>query len=365
MKILFMSTLSYRPQYYCGANTSTDQLCHGLMQKGHHVSVLAALRPDGRFTFMPRLKGRINWKLYGCKVSRDIVCGYPVWRSWLPWEAVGFVANKEKPDVIVVVAGEIVRLALAVKKTGVPLLMKLTDVEFHRHGGDFKELGLVPCVANSHFTANVYRKKFGVNTRVIYPIVRPDKYKTQSTRENVTFINPHPEKGPQIALAIARQCPDIPFAFYKTSILNEQQLAALNNQIAQLPNVTLYKAQDDMKNVYGKCKILLAPSVWEETYGRVATEAQMSGIPTVASTRGGLPEAVGSGGVVIDPDAPIDQWVAAVRKLWDDERYYAEMSAAALANVQRPEVNPERQLEAQIDALKAASGIAQPEFKSA
>ena len=39
------------------------------------------------------------------------------------------------------------------------------------------------------------------------------------------------------------------------------------------------------------------------TFGRIAVEPQFSGIPVVASDRGGLPEAVGPGGVLIDPAA--------------------------------------------------------------
>jgi glycosyltransferase involved in cell wall biosynthesis len=92
-----------------------------------------------------------------------------------------------------------------------------------------------------------------------------------------------------------------------------------------------------MRRVYGKCKILLVPSVWEEAYGRVVTEAQVSGIPAVASERGGLPEAVGRGGILIDPDGPIDHWVTAVRKLWHDDHCYAERSAAAVAHAERTE----------------------------
>ena len=64
----------------------------------------------------------------------------------------------------------------------------------------------------------------------------------------------------------------------------------------------------------------------------------MSGIPVVASTRGGLPEAVGSGGIVLDPDAPIADWVAVIKKLWQDPSYYTEMSTAASAYANRRDI---------------------------
>ena len=86
-----------------------------------------------------------------------------------------------------------------------------------------------------------------------------------------------------------------------------------------------------MKTVYGRTKILLAPSKWEEAWGRVASEAHCSGIPVVGSRRGGLPEAIGEGGIVLDYDAPLDDWVASIRQLWNDADHYDRLSAAALS----------------------------------
>ena len=94
-----------------------------------------------------------------------------------------------------------------------------------------------------------------------------------------------------------------------------------------------------MRKVYGECRILLAPSLWEEAYGRVATEAQLSGIPVVASDRGGLPEAVGPGGILVDPEGPIEEWVSAIRELWRNARYYSAISAAASAHAHRAELS--------------------------
>ena len=48
-----------------------------------------------------------------------------------------------------------------------------------------------------------------------------------------------------------------------------------------LPERYVFASRGDMRSVYAKCRILLAPSVWEEAYGRVVTEAQISGIPVV------------------------------------------------------------------------------------
>ena len=148
-----------------------------------------------------------------------------------------------------------------------------------------------------------------------------ERYQATSTRENITFINPHPSKGRDIAIEIARQCPEIPFVFVESWPLSDEHRAELTEKLAPLSNVTLRPPQDDMRGIYGKCRILLVPSVWEEAFGRVATEAQLNGIPVVASNRGGLPEAVGEGGILISPDRPIGEWVSAIRKLWNNASY--------------------------------------------
>ena len=102
---------------------------------------------------------------------------------------------------------------------------------------------------------------------------------------------------------------------------------------------------------------MLAPSTFEETFGRVATEAQASGIPVISSARGGLPETVGPGGILLDPNGPIDAWVKAIRKLWQDDTYYAEISAAALTHSQRPEITPAYQIAAWEEVLLNSAGI--------
>jgi glycosyltransferase involved in cell wall biosynthesis len=354
MRILFITAHSYLPQRYDGGVQAVNQLCHGLLTKGHQVSVLAGLTPEGAFGLKVRLKGRINAKLAGCKIARSTSLGYPVWYAWFPWEAVEYVVRKERPDLIVVTVTQPVRMALAARKTNTPILMLLQDVEFREHGGAFEELGQVPCVANSNFTATKYRNAFGVSPSVIYPFIDAAKYKTDTSRTNITFINPHPVKGRDIAIEIARQCPEIPFAFVESWPLSPDFRSELFARIKGIPNITFKPTQIEMRNIYGDCKILLAPSVWEEAYGRVVTEAQVSGIPVVASTKGGLPEAVGAGGVLLDPNQPISDWIAAVLKLWRDDGYYGALSAAARAHATMPELSFDYQIDAFEHAMRGA-----------
>ena len=141
-------------------------------------------------------------------------------------------------------------------------------------------------------------------------------------------------------MRIAGACPEIPFLFVESWKLEDDHRARIEETIAPLGNVTLENRTSDMKTVYGRTRILLAPSKWEEAWGRVASEAHCSGIPVVGSRRGGLPEAIGAGGVVLDYDAPLADWVAAVRRLWNDSEEYKRLSAAARSFLGAPGAQP-------------------------
>ncbi len=355
MIVLFVTSHPYLPQLHGGMQSSTNELCSALMARGHRVSVLAGLMPTGSTGLIGRIKIQINKRLVHRQVSRGAFSGYVVWRTWFPWEVLEYVANRERPDLIVVMAGDPVRMAMAAKQAGIPILMRLLNVERHLHGGRFEDLGDVPCVANSRFTANIYHNAYGVNPTVIYPSISPEKYKVRSSRENVTFINPDLSKGCDIALGVASLCPDIPFTFVESWQLSPAYRRELTDKLATLHNVTLLPPQDDMHKVYGKCKILLAPSIYEEAYGRVATEAQFSGIPVVASRRGGLPEAVGPGGIILDTERTIADWAAALRDLWWDHRLYTEISAAAVTYANREEMSFDYQVDAWERAMLAVT----------
>lgn len=78
----------------------------------------------------------------------------------------------------------------------------------------------------------------------------------------------------------------------------------------------------------------------------------------LASDRGGLPEAVGPGGVLLDPEKP-ERWIDAVRRLWYDKSYYSKLSTAAAAYSTRPEIDPEVQVFSLLRLAEQAISIAQ------
>lgn len=351
MRILFASGNGYTPEFSGGVQSSTDHLVRQCRAEGHDARVLSALFGDGLAGF----RARVGLKLTGRPAVADRIVGYPVYRAWRPWEAAADVARRFRPDVALVQCHNAVRIGKALAAEGVPLVLYHRNVEFGELGGDLRDMGAARYIANSAFTARAYASAYGIESAVIPPTIAFEKYATESTRETVTYINLYPEKGLEKAVELATACPDVPFLFVESWKLSPEAFAALETRLKPLRNIRLHRRTDDMRSIYGQTRLLLAPSRWAEAWGRVASEAQCSGIPVLASNQGGLPEAVGPGGVCLDYDAPLETWVRALRGLWDDRAAYATLSAAALAHAQRPQLQAATQFRTFMSVLEAAA----------
>jgi glycosyltransferase involved in cell wall biosynthesis len=85
-------------------------------------------------------------------------------------------------------------------------------------------------------------------------------------------------------------------------------------------------------------KILLAPSVWPEPFGRVAAEAMINGIPPLVGDRGALPDVLGGdfanggGGRVL----PIPEWMTPQQTRLPSEQEIEPWFDAVCALVGRP-----------------------------
>lgn len=336
MRILFATQHIHFPQGGGGAERNTHELSLALKEQGETPAVLCRLRPDGSWmSWSNRLRRMLPPRQ---EFPRDTMCGYPVFRGW-NMERAGEVVRRFRPDVIVVQATEPDLLLRVFAPYGIPTAVYFHEVEKIDHLKRLAGTGLT-VLANSDLTAQRLLEHCGLACHVILPLIEPRHYVTRTSAERALFVNTVPRKGVEIAFALAERRPDIPFDFVLNWTLALERVAELEARALKAGNITLHRPTGDMRSLYGTTRVLLAPSQWEEAWGRVATEAHINGIPVLGSNRGGLPQAIGPGGLVLPAQAPIEDWLAALSKLWDDPDRYEEFAQAARDYSKRAEIQP-------------------------
>ena len=348
MRILFVNGQAFLPQLVGGVETSTLDLCLTLQQKGHDPAIMSGLAHGDFLCLKNRAKSRFSGQRFPC----DMYQGLRVYRGWHIAAGLAEVTRKEKPDVVVVQGGLTNSFAIAAAslQLGLPTVYYAHDASLI-NAAPLPDLQGIEWIANSTFTATILRSRLSLPIHVIPPLMRAEMYRAKSSRRTVTMINPRPLKGGIIALAMAEQCPDIPFLFVEAWDRKDPEVAPLRARAAHLGNVMWLPVQKDMRRIYGQTRLILAPSQCPETWGRVVTEAQFLGIPTIASDMGALPETVGPGGLVIAAAADLDQWTQALRTLWDDSETYQRYSSAALNYSLRDEIAPDQIATKFIDSI--------------
>lgn len=145
-------------------------------------------------------------------------------------------------------------------------------------------------VAVSEYS-RAYLREFGRldSTLLHFPVFGDGPFKPVAEPDAgyVTMINPCLVKGLSIFLELAELFPETRFAAVPTWGGDETVL----RDLALLPNMTLLQPADDVGAVLREARVLLAPSLVPETFGYVAIDAMLRGIPVLAGNLGGQPEA--------------------------------------------------------------------------
>jgi glycosyltransferase involved in cell wall biosynthesis len=346
MRILFATDHTYLPHRVGGAESSTHDLATTLQERGIDVVVLAAVPTSD-------LPSRILHRVFGhARLQFDTFMGYPVVRARHPVEVVDEILERFAPSAVVVTSGSYAPLSTAFLRRGVPTIAYLRDVELANLGGTLPREPHVGYISNSRFNAARLTAAAGIRPVVIPPLVRPDRVRTESSRSRVLFVNPVPEKGVELVFSLAKTRPDIAFDVVECWPLSRVAWDRLAARAQAISNISVHRAEIDPSRVYRHAKIVLVPSIWEESWGRVVTEAHCSGIPALASNRGGLPESVGPGGILVGHDAPLEHWRVALSEIWDDPARYSTFVAAARRYAGRPEIQPGSLIDRFVDFVK-------------
>jgi len=193
--------------------------------------------------------------------------GYPVFRSREPTWAAAETLRRFAPSAVVVTSGSYGPLSQTFGGCGVPTILYLRDVELRNMRGVLPRADLVTFVSNSTFNASRVATFIGVEPVVIPPLVRPDRYRTETTRTRVLFVNPVPEKGVDRAFQLAEVRPDVSFDFVECGPLSSERRERLLARARRLSNVAWHRATSTPRELYRHARILLVPSLWEEGPG--------------------------------------------------------------------------------------------------
>ena len=157
------------------------------------------------------------------------------------------------------------------------------------------------------------------------------------------MVNPCGYKGLPVLLGLAAAFPDIPFLAVPTWGTTADDRAAL----ARLPNLEVVEATDDIGVVLRRTKVLLMPSLWDETFGFTCVDAMLRGVPVLASDVAGLVEAklgvpyllpvrrIAHYDASADPSRPVPEipaqdlapWRDALRRLLTDPSHFDDVAA--------------------------------------
>lgn len=175
-------------------------------------------------------------------------------------------------------------------------------------GLSFSEMVL----ANSHFMKKDLEEHTDKTVNVLFPPVDfPIGDGLPGPGDKILYMGCGYWKGTDLVMKLARDLPKYDFLVAgDPEVLNKWDLK-------DYPNVE-YHPWIDRNVAFDQGRILLFPSMWPEPFGRIPVEAGQRFIPTIGSNRGGVPESVGEGGVLLDPDG-YEQWLAWVQVLMESD----------------------------------------------
>lgn len=336
MKVLYASHRPPFPFFLGGAARSAHYLLSGLVHN-FDVQVLAVGSADYcESEWSPPETSEFDaLGITDVRSEKDKIiakCDYPVQVLNVFPASLVRVIDRFEPDVVWTQLDGFVDVAEIAMNKGIKAVVFLRDAEDPIKV--LRALAKPGCgiVCNSHFMAKRIWHATGKQARVIYPSLESSLGATGDPLGLITMINPSQVKGISTFWEIARRMPDERFLLVESWTIPPKRIAAIDKKLAEFPNVRFLRRRPNVGDVYSQTKLLLVPSIWEEAFGRVVIEAQSCGIPVVASKRGGLPEAVGEGGVCVDGFRNPARWVEAIRSLLETPGEYNKMRERAFAN---------------------------------
>lgn len=320
MRVALITAASPFEETAGAERTLTWWLSH-LSESGFNVDVLTYGTPS-------------NETVAGCNVHRfDDKC---------PVSAIEQYCDETTVDVVLTQAGWGDIALWAAERHDIPtLLCVMSDFDLNLMNGIAAEAPPTRAVAVSNDYRDRAAEIYDCSVRTVYQPIDFDYYTVDNVeRKSYTMVNPVDLKGGNIFGELAKQRPKEKFLakmgwmhqrnedfsfdqdiydIYSRTVNGYVQPPEEPN-LSDIPNLEFVKV-GDIRDIYRQTKVLLVPSQWEESFGRVVIEAMHNGIPVVASNIGGIPEACGDAAMLVDEYESVDVWNSRLDELADEDIY--------------------------------------------
>ena len=183
----------------------------------------------------------------------------------------------------------------------------------------------------SNFSQQELDRRLSLHSLVWPPFIDSNRFRFSRTKKHslkIGYYSSGPLKGDNIITALATKMPKQRFIIIGRGYSGDVQCA----------NITYLGDTTDLESFYGEISLLLVPSIIPEGFSRVIVEASMNAIPVIANRIGGIPEALGASGILIDIEPSeenmVSKYMSAITKLFNDPDAYEKYSRKAMERAQ-------------------------------
>jgi glycosyltransferase involved in cell wall biosynthesis len=222
--------------------------------------------------------------------------------------------------------------AWAIAKTaGARVIQKYSVAIGNWKRDDWPEVDLH--VFNSHSCERSVRRIANIRgpSAVIYPEIDIQDQDLWNPEGAIGLVNPAHHKGIYVFYSLAKAFPDERFI--------SAGGWAVSGPVNGPANHSYMRHMKDMREFYGKLKLLLCPTQHNhnETFGRTVLEAMKYGIPVMASWKDGIPEAAGGAAKLVRAYSSDRIWAVNLKKILEPgvlEQYHKKsLKRAKLYNL--------------------------------
>jgi glycosyltransferase involved in cell wall biosynthesis len=320
-KIAYLNINRFNPFLCDGVSVSTLELLQFLNNQGHEAAIFTYLTSEpykqnifnwAIRQFAPQLKGKdlksFSYMTDSILINQELL---PFHQSELP-ENKNFILEtmiqkltKAEITHLITVEDDFLSL-LAGAILGIPgshFFHSPAYLSSYRESPFFsKVLKKRNLFAGSRFLQRKIKKEIGLAADLWYPLIDLGKYKLKIKwipQKTAGYYSAGRHKGDEIINRLVADLPDWSF-----TVIGRHY----SHRFEHVPkNLHLWGDNPDFKRFYESIGILLVPSIEDEGFSRVILEAAANGIPAIANSLGGIPEALGDSGILVDTGASVSE----------------------------------------------------------